>query len=107
MCDPGETGSREGVPDTGSSGQLRTMTKRQQQCGSAHRDDPHFGDRPSSRLLRTRPAAAYLGISEWKLRRLIQEGQIPVVQYGDCTPWLIDLRDLDQWIAERKQVIPL
>jgi hypothetical protein len=32
------------------------------------------------RLVRTREAAAYLSMSDWKLRRLIQEGTFPVVQ---------------------------
>jgi excisionase family DNA binding protein len=85
----------------------RTMTKPRQQIGDARTDDQRFGELLSRRLLRTRHAAAYLGISEWKLRALIQDGQIPVVQYGEYTPWLIDLRDLDLWIADKKQIIPL
>jgi excisionase family DNA binding protein len=63
--------------------------------------------RESSRLLRTQVAARYLGLSIWKLRRLAQEGKIPVVQYADGVPWLFDLRDLDRWIDQNKQIIPL
>jgi Helix-turn-helix domain len=48
-----------------------------------------------------------LGLSIWKLRRLAQEGKIPVVQYADGVPWLFDLRDLDRWIDQNKQIIPL
>src|SRR5216683_6649570 len=32
------------------------------------------------RLIRTKEAATYLSMSEWKLRRLIQDGTVPFVQ---------------------------
>lgn len=83
------------------------MTKRRQQFGHGRGDAPEFGAIPGPRLLRTNYAAKFLGLSEWKLRRLIQEGQIPVVQYGDRAPWLVDIRDLEKWIIEKKQIIPL
>lgn len=35
------------------------------------------------RLIRTKEAATYLSMSDWKLRRLIQEGAFPVVQEPD------------------------
>lgn len=53
--------------------------------------------------LRTRDAAEYLSISSWKLRRLIQDGRIPVVQDGDGSPFLLDLRDLDGYIDRNKR----
>ena len=42
------------------------------------------------RLIRTRQAADYLYISEWKLRRLVQDGGLPFVQDGENSPFLFD-----------------
>jgi excisionase family DNA binding protein len=58
---------------------------------------------PRRRLLRTKEAAEYLGLSPWKLRRLIQSGQLPVVQDADGSPFLLDLRDLDGYIDRNKR----
>jgi excisionase family DNA binding protein len=55
------------------------------------------------RLLRLKPAAEYLSLSTWTLRRLIQHNEIPIIRYGDNTPWLVDVRDLDTWIQRHKQ----
>ena len=57
----------------------------------------------SKRLLRTRDAAQYLSISSWKLRRLIQDGRLPVVQDCDGSPFLLDVRDLDGFIERNKR----
>ena len=54
------------------------------------------------RLLRTKQAAAYLSMSEWKLRRLIQDGILPVVQDHEYGPFLLDVRDLDAYIEGNK-----
>jgi excisionase family DNA binding protein len=54
------------------------------------------------RLLRTKEAAAYLSMSEWKLRRLIQDEIIPIVQDQRGGPFLLDLRDLDAYIENNK-----
>lgn len=62
---------------------------------------------PKRRLLRTKEAAEYLGLSPWKLRRLIQCGQLPVVQDADGSPFLLDLRDLDGYIERNKRCSPL
>jgi len=56
------------------------------------------------RLLRTKEAAEYLAISAWKLRRLIQDGRLPVVQDGEGAPFLLDLRDLDSYIDRNKRI---
>jgi hypothetical protein len=45
------------------------------------------------RLLCTKQAAEYLSMSEWKLRRLIQDAIIP---------FLLDVRDLDAYIDGNK-----
>jgi excisionase family DNA binding protein len=57
----------------------------------------------SRRLLRTRDAAQYLSISSWKLRRLIQDGRLPVVQDGEGSPFLLDVRDLDGYVERNKR----
>jgi len=57
------------------------------------------------RLLRLKSAAEYLCLSPWKLRRIVQDGHIPIVQYGDNAPWLVDVRDLDSWVEKHKQTL--
>jgi len=58
------------------------------------------------RLVRTKEAAEYLSMSPWKLRRLIQDGRLPVVQDGEGAPFLLDLRDLDSYIDRNKRISP-
>ena len=61
---------------------------------------------PSTRrLLRLKEAAQYVSLSPWKLRKLVQDGQLPVVKYGENTPWLLDMRDIDGWVERHKQTI--
>lgn len=57
------------------------------------------------RLLRLREAAQYLSISPWKLRHIIQSGQLPIVQCNENAPWLLDVRDLDGWVECNKRLI--
>jgi hypothetical protein len=54
------------------------------------------------RLLRTKEAALYLGMSPGKLRRLTQSGELPIIQHDEHAPWLYDLRDLDTLIEKSK-----
>ena len=54
------------------------------------------------RLLRTKQAAEYLSMSEWKLRRLIQDEIIPFLQDQEGGPFLLDLRDFDAYIDGNK-----
>ena len=56
----------------------------------------------TGRLLRTKQAAAYLSMSEWKLRRLIQDAIIPFLQDQEGGPFLLDVRDLDAYIDGNK-----
>ena len=58
----------------------------------------------NKRLLRTKEAAAYLSLSPWKVRRLIQDGRLPVVHDGDGAPFLLDVRDLDGYIERNKKL---
>ncbi len=55
-----------------------------------------------TRLLRTKEAARYLGMSPGKLRRLTQCGVLPIIQHDDRSPWLYDLHDLDNHIDKSK-----
>jgi len=57
--------------------------------------------RTEPRTLRTPDAARYLGISEWQLRQLVYKRKLPVIR-GKY--WLFDLRDLDAFIQDRKQI---
>ena len=55
--------------------------------------------------MRLREAAQYLCLSPWKLRHIIQSGQLPIVTYNDNAPWLLDVRDLDGWVDRHKQIV--
>lgn len=54
------------------------------------------------RTLKTKQAARYLGVSAWKLRNLVQAGEIPYIPGEGTSPWLFDRKDLDNWIERRK-----
>jgi hypothetical protein len=55
--------------------------------------------------MRLREAAQYLCLSPWKLRHIIQSGQLPIVRYSENAPWLLDVRDLDGWVERYKQTV--
>lgn len=61
--------------------------------------------KPQRRLLRLKPAADYLSVSTWTLRRIIQEGELPIIKYGANVPWLLDVRDLDGWVEKHKATL--
>jgi len=54
------------------------------------------------RLVKVKEAAAYLSISAWSLRKLIQSQELPIVRLQDRGPWLLDVRDLDRFVEGRK-----
>jgi Helix-turn-helix domain len=58
----------------------------------------------SKRLLRVKPASDYLSISPGALRGLIQRGEIAVINRKDGlrVPWLVDIKDLDEWVESVK-----
>lgn len=60
-------------------------------------------DSPSRRLLKVKQAAAYMSISPWTVRKLVQSQQLRIVKLDDRGPWLLDVRDLDQFIETRKE----
>jgi excisionase family DNA binding protein len=70
------------------------------QLVSKEHSDPH-------RLLRLKEAAGYISVSAWKLRGLIQKGEIAIVKNRDCAGgvWLIDVEDLDDWIIRSKATL--
>ncbi len=53
------------------------------------------------RLLSSKQAAAYLGISPSSVRRMYYEGQISVVRFGSKLRY--DVYDLDAWISRQKE----
>lgn len=58
------------------------------------------------RLVKTKQAAEYLAISEWKLRNLVQQGLIPHIEDGGGTsPWRFDMRDLDAYVEKSRRVL--
>ena len=57
------------------------------------------------RLLKVKQAAAYLSISPSTLRKLVQSQQLRIVKLEDRGPWLLDLKELDQFIDTRKEFI--
>jgi excisionase family DNA binding protein len=58
---------------------------------------------PGRRLLKVKQAAAYLSISPWTLRKLVQDQQLRIVKLDARGPWLLDIRELDQFIEIRKE----
>ena len=59
------------------------------------------------RLLKTKRAADYLSVSTWKFRSLVAKGELPVVQADASSPWLFDVRDLDDWVEKHKRNFPI
>jgi excisionase family DNA binding protein len=59
----------------------------------------------AARCVRLSEAAQYIGVSDWQLRRLIRDGEIPTVKAhkGDQhAPIMIDVADLNQFVERRK-----
>jgi len=59
----------------------------------------------SPRLVKTKQAAAYLAISQWKLRNLVQQGAIPFIEDGGTSPWRFDIRDLDAYVERSRRIL--
>jgi excisionase family DNA binding protein len=55
------------------------------------------------RLVRTREAATYLALSEWKIREVVRDGELPYIDDGKGGPWRFDLRDLDAYVERHRQ----
>jgi len=52
--------------------------------------------------MRCRDAAKMLGISEYSLRKLAHEGDLPYIHLGTTCPMLFDVGDLRRWIERKK-----
>ncbi len=61
---------------------------------------------PSRRLMKAKDAIEYLGVSRFTFDKLVHDGQLPVVQFGDGGKWLVDLRDLESFVARCKTTSP-
>jgi excisionase family DNA binding protein len=57
------------------------------------------------RVLKTRQAARYLAISAWKLRNIVQAGEIACIISDGTSPWLFDIHDLNDWIERHKRTL--
>lgn len=62
---------------------------------------PNAGVRPGDGLLTVRQVAAYLGVSERTVRRLIATGQLRCIHIGRLTR--IDPGDVSRWVSARKE----
>ena len=56
-----------------------------------------------ARLMKTRDAAAYLGASSWKVRKLVQDGHLSYISDSDHGGWWFDIKDLDRYIESNKR----
>jgi excisionase family DNA binding protein len=56
----------------------------------------------SFRVLTVKEAARYLGISSWKIRRLVSQGLPYIQDGGGNSAWRFDVPDLDEWIERNK-----
>lgn len=56
--------------------------------------------RVEPRTLRTKEAARYIGVSDWKMRELVYSGQIECVKQKY---FLFAVDDLDRWIKQNRE----
>lgn len=59
--------------------------------------------RVQPRLLKTRDAAVYLGISKDTLTDMARSHELAYIEHKPGGPWLFDIRDLDKWIEQHKR----
>lgn len=53
-------------------------------------------------LIRSKDAARLLGMSEWSLRKLAHEGELPYIHRSPTAPMYFDPIDLRRWIEREK-----
>jgi len=58
---------------------------------------------PTQKLLKTRNAAIYLNVSQWRIRQMAHKGQIPYVQFEVDGTLYFDISDLDALIQRHKE----
>jgi len=55
------------------------------------------------KLVRTSEAAQLLSVSEWSIRKMAKEGELPYIQRGSrSSPMLFDPEDLREWVEKHK-----
>jgi excisionase family DNA binding protein len=89
-----------GSPSTSST---RSISSSSSQIASSAKSARSTRITVNPRLIRTKDAARYLGVSPWKIRQLVLAGQLSFVDDGDGSPWRFDVQDLDAYIARQKQ----
>lgn len=60
--------------------------------------------KPCQRLFKIKAAGVYLSTSPRKLRDMIHRGELPTVRFGEGSPYLLDVRDLDALIDRYKRI---
>ncbi len=55
------------------------------------------------RLVTTKEAAKYLGMSDWSIRQLVRSGKLPVVSGCEECNWRFDVHDLNEYVENNKQ----
>jgi len=60
---------------------------------------------PNRRLLTLPLACEYIGLSAWKVRQLIHDGKLPIVELNEGQKFWIDRRDLDGLIERNKRTL--
>jgi len=55
------------------------------------------------RLVTTKEAAQYLGMSDWSIRQLVRSGKLPVVSGCEECNWRFDVHDLNEYVDNNKQ----
>jgi excisionase family DNA binding protein len=55
------------------------------------------------KLMKLKEASQYMSMFTWSIRRLIQNGEIPVVQTQPGAPFLVDPADMDKYVERSKR----
>jgi hypothetical protein len=48
-------------------------------------------------------SAFYTGQAESSIKRAVYDGQLPVIQKGERSKWILDVLDLDVWMLQHKR----
>lgn len=54
-------------------------------------------------LVRVKVAAQMLGCSEWQVRQMVHQKELPFIQRTPRSPMLFDRADLEAWIRRNKE----
>lgn len=59
----------------------------------------------NARLLTLPQAVAYIGLSAWKLRQLIHDSKLPIVELNEGQKFWLDRKDLDALVERSKRIL--